>query len=369
VNLFAADFDGHDNSKEQASSILSINAGDQKKKKRKKKDKVAVQKMSAAGPNEFEDADYTIKPRRRAPQTQEAQSMEANSQLDFQEQPPGSLNSRDTSKSRVRSSNSRSGRDASHDRSQKNTSSDPSTASYLLPAINPTQYISFLDQFIFGTARKPSLTRPIPPTVGQIKFLVRRNKSGLNKLTPHFQLMIEKIDGGTLLVLYAKKMAFKQSSYYLISLDKSTGNLRQSSNVTEFNQCVGKLRAVDGQKNQFVLYDNGENFVNTEARPEELRVEHGAFKFSYVPCNVGNIRKVCCLFPTVREVSTASASSPSAKRPVSVDTRYSDRPASDQRGGSRPTAQSTEGNSQTRGVSERQERGLEDDVKVKGQRV
>lgn len=132
--------------------------------------------------------------------------------------------------------------------------------------------------------------QPIPPTAGQIKFLVRRNKSGLNKLSPIFQLMIEKIDGGTLLVLYAKKMAFKQSSYYLISLEKNSKNVRHNQNVLESNQCVGKLRAVERHK--FVLYDNGENFVSPGVEYEDLRVEHGAFLFSYVPCNVGNIRKV-----------------------------------------------------------------------------
>ena len=118
----------------------------------------------------------------------------------------------------------------------------------------------------------------------------KTNKSGLNKLSPIFQLMIEKLDGGTLLVLYAKKMAFKQSSYYLISLDKNSKNARQNRSAVESNQCVGKLRAAGRHK--FVLYDNGENFASPGVDFEDLRAEHGAFLFSYVPCNVGNIRKV-----------------------------------------------------------------------------
>ena len=57
---------------------------------------------------------------------------------------------------------------------------------YILPSINPNIYIEFLDSFIFGTNRKPPIVNPIPPCAGQIKFLVRRDKSGLNKLSPIF---------------------------------------------------------------------------------------------------------------------------------------------------------------------------------------
>ena len=75
--------------------------------------------------------------------------------------------------------------------------------------------------------------------------------------------MIEKCDGGTLLVLYAKKIAFKQSSYYLISLEKNTKNsrggiLQINEREKEQNLCIGKLRAIDRHK--YILYDNGESY-------------------------------------------------------------------------------------------------------------
>ena len=118
--------------------------------------------------------------------------------------------------------------------------------------------------------------------------------------------MIEKCDGGTLLVLYAKKIAFKQSSYYLISLEKNTKNSRGGSLQTnerekEQNLCIGKLRAIE--KHKYILYDNGESYQNQKNENQNiLRLELGVFLFSYVPCNVGNIRKVTVLLPTVKAI-------------------------------------------------------------------
>ena len=43
----------------------------------------------------------------------------------------------------------------------------------------------------------------------------------MNKLTPSYYLNLEKNNGGKILILYAKKMPFKKSSYYLISLEKN----------------------------------------------------------------------------------------------------------------------------------------------------
>ena len=59
---------------------------------------------------------------------------------------------------------------------------------------------------------------PIPPGVGQQKFVITRNKSGMNKLTPSYYLYLEIPTGKKILVLYSKKMPFMKQSYYLISL-------------------------------------------------------------------------------------------------------------------------------------------------------
>ena len=62
---------------------------------------------------------------------------------------------------------------------------------------------------------------------------------------------------------------------------------------------VGKLRSEEGVKNKFVLYNDGENYNQYRSKYNNLRIEHGTFIFKYVPCNVGNIRKIFALFPTI----------------------------------------------------------------------
>jgi len=61
---------------------------------------------------------------------------------------------------------------------------------------------------------------PIPMSAGRIKFQIERNKSGLNKITPCYNLYIEKQPGTKILVLFAKKRAFNKTANYLISLSK-----------------------------------------------------------------------------------------------------------------------------------------------------
>lgn len=181
--------------------------------------------------------------------------------------------------------------------------------------------------------------------------------------------MIEKIDGGTLQVLYAKKLAFKQSSYYLISLEKNNENNRGNAMIKEQSSCLGKLRAIDRHK--YILYDNGESYSNQKNVDENvLRVEHAAFLFSYVPCNVGNIRKVTVLLPTVKIVDDDN----STNKLKSIETRSnSDRPSTpDHRGDqlTKKTAISTENSQSAAGTSDNQRRAnqLEHDYKVKGSR-
>ena len=94
--------------------------------------------------------------------------------------------------------------------------------------------------------------QPIPMQAGRIKFTIQRNKSGLNKITPSYNLYIEKSPGNKILVLHGKKRAFNKTTNFLISLSKD-------SNDRESNMCVGKLRA-NKERNKFVLYDNGANY-------------------------------------------------------------------------------------------------------------
>ena len=94
-----------------------------------------------------------------------------------------------------------------------------------------------------------------------------------------------------MLVLYGKKRAFNKTANYLISMEKNAGRGQDLS--------LGKLRA-NKDKDRFILYDNGENYEKKSSyQVSQLRTEYGAFLYRYEPCNVGNIRKMVVLLPTV----------------------------------------------------------------------
>lgn len=96
------------------------------------------------------------------------------------------------------------------------------------------------------------MMQPIPMSAGRLKFTIERNKSGLNKLTPSFNLYLEKSPGNKILVLHGKKRAFNKTTNYLISMGKD-------ANDRNSNLCIGKLRA-NKERDKFILYDNGENY-------------------------------------------------------------------------------------------------------------
>ena len=164
---------------------------------------------------------------------------------------------------------------------------------FKLPKLDPSVYIQFLDSLLFGNNRKDVIMAPIPPAVGQLKFCITRNKSGMNKLTPSFYLSLEKSKGGKVLILYGKKL-IKRYSYYLISLEKNKTR-ELGDDLT-----LGKLRAMDNDADKFMLYDAGENFSRTATQFKNLRKEHGCFIYRYEPCNVGNIRKMTIVLPAIR---------------------------------------------------------------------
>jgi hypothetical protein len=106
-------------------------------------------------------------------------------------------------------------------------------------------------------------------------------------------MTLEKNQGGRVLILYAKKRAFNKTANYLISMDKN--NKERGNEV-----CIGKLRA-NPEGDKYVLYDSGENYTKVQQFPlEKIRNEHGVFIYRYEPCNVGNIRKMVVVLPTLQ---------------------------------------------------------------------
>jgi len=96
---------------------------------------------------------------------------------------------------------------------------------------------------------------PIPLSVGMLKFTLERHRSGFNRLHPSYSMYLERLGGGKVHVMYAKKRAFNKTANYLISMERSNKD-RVSDN------CLGKIRAnVEGDV--YTLYDNGENFTKS----------------------------------------------------------------------------------------------------------
>eukprot|EP00356_Strombidium_inclinatum_P001049 CAMPEP_0170511086 /NCGR_PEP_ID=MMETSP0208-20121228/66109_1 /TAXON_ID=197538 /ORGANISM="Strombidium inclinatum, Strain S3" /LENGTH=152 /DNA_ID=CAMNT_0010794591 /DNA_START=2953 /DNA_END=3411 /DNA_ORIENTATION=+ len=115
-------------------------------------------------------------------------------------------------------------------------------------------------------------------------------------MAPKFELYLEKGAGQRLLILFAEKKMLTVNGYYLIQLGSKNKSLNRNSNL-----CLGKLRAVDNEKDKYVLYDNGESYDSKKLNFDlsNLRREMGSFLFRYELCNVGNIRKMRVMLPQI----------------------------------------------------------------------
>lgn len=70
-------------------------------------------------------------------------------------------------------------------------------------------------------------------------------------------------------------------------------------------KCIGKLRATNHDNDSYMLYDTGEAYDSKQLRLDRrnLRQEHGTFIFSYEMSNVGNIRQLKVILPTLEVIN------------------------------------------------------------------
>lgn len=87
--------------------------------------------------------------------------------------------------------------------------------------------------------RKELIMQPLPPYIGQLNFCIKRNKSYLNKVSPKFELYLEKGMGQKVMILYGVKKIMAVNGYYFIQMD-SKGAAERTS-----DECLGKLRAIN----------------------------------------------------------------------------------------------------------------------------
>ena len=115
----------------------------------------------------------------------------------------------------------------------------------------------------------------------------------MNRMNPKFHLYLENgLKEQQLMILFAQKKMMTLNGYYSIQID---GKSTKRSSLC----CLGKLRALNNERDKYVLYDNGESYDSktVSANKANLRKELGAFMFRYELCQVGNIRKMKILMP------------------------------------------------------------------------
>lgn len=120
---------------------------------------------------------------------------------------------------------------------------------------------------------KRIILSPCPKHAGLIKCYIRRSK-GKSKLFPEYRVYLQ--DGDKFLMT-SKKRAKKQSSNYLVSVERNDHD-KESSNI------IGKLRA-NFLGTEFQIYDNGKNPKHSDPFYDEknndiARLELGSILYS-----------------------------------------------------------------------------------------
>lgn len=137
------------------------------------------------------------------------------------------------------------------------------------------------------------LLRP-QPKGGMVQCKVYREKSGLDRIYPHYTLVLEDSNA---FLLAARKRKKSKSSNYLVSLDKNDLS-RDSPNF------MGKLRS-NFVGTEFVMYDKG-NAPNPDGSSVEGDVRQELGVILYGPNILGfkGPRKMSVLIPALKDENT-----------------------------------------------------------------
>lgn len=120
-----------------------------------------------------------------------------------------------------------------------------------------------------------------------MQLSIRRNKGVFNKFHPKYILVATFIDSDGRKVdkeiMVAKKRSGNKTSNYMFSFD--INNPKPSGPMY-----VAKLRATDSKKNEYYLYDSGENPNETEDENQWRITLMGIYFGSSKMHSIGNIR-------------------------------------------------------------------------------
>jgi len=141
------------------------------------------------------------------------------------------------------------------------------------------------DEHLAFEAMKLFLTRPCRKDDPLVLCYVKRDRSGLNRITPKYSLFMEPAGGlqegqeGRFLVS-AQRRKESRTSNYLVSMEQVPQ--RNSDKV------VGKLRAT-WSGSEYIIYDHGLNPEKCQT-PSVIRRELGVIKFEYDQIGPGRMK-------------------------------------------------------------------------------
>ncbi|CAK4066995.1 unnamed protein product [Aphanomyces euteiches] len=151
------------------------------------------------------------------------------------------------------------------------------------------------------------VTKPLDVGRGHIvRCFIERNRSGQNKISPLYTMLIEVNSSSGRPILYArKKPTSRISSHFIFSLNKDDLFLSRSQRSKQF---VGKLRS-DVRKMEYTLYDQGDNPEDIDSDceiDEEIRQQIRAelAVIIYHPMKKDNQRKMEVILPAIIEQPT-----------------------------------------------------------------
>ncbi|ETV94508.1 hypothetical protein H310_11818 [Aphanomyces invadans] len=168
------------------------------------------------------------------------------------------------------------------------------------------------------------ITKPLEVGRGHIvRCFIERNRSGQNKLSPLYSLMLEVSSATGRPLMYArKKPTSRISSHYIFSLNKDDLFLSRSLRSKQF---VGKLRS-DTRKMEYTLFDQGDNpedidsdcEIDDEVR-QHIRAQMATIR--YHPTKKEFLRKMEVIVPAIVEHESGDETTLSYLdwRPISKD--------------------------------------------------
>ncbi|RHY10853.1 hypothetical protein DYB25_000320 [Aphanomyces astaci] len=159
-----------------------------------------------------------------------------------------------------------------------------------------------------------------------VRCFIERNRSGQNKLSPLYTMLIEINSSKGRPILYArKKPTSRISSHFIFSLNKEDLFLSRSLRSKQF---VGKLRS-DTRKMEYTLFDQGDNpedidsdcEIDEEVR-QHIRAQMAVIR--YHPMKKEFPRKMEVILPAIVEHETADEPIKSYLdwRPISRDQSF-----------------------------------------------